>query len=93
MPSIYTDSQILALQGMQISSFDQVATEECHHSSSGRDSSAYSHSCNMPSIMDKGPGQGEYAWLEYLQLGRIANTICVLSGGWMIYSQHSVFWS
>jgi hypothetical protein len=65
MPAIYTDSQILALQGMRIQSFYPVVTDKYHYSSSNRDNSDYRRSYNMSSIMDKRTRQGDYALLEF----------------------------
>jgi hypothetical protein len=67
MPSIFTDFQILLLEGMRTPPFGHTATvliEERRHSSSARDNSAYRHPCNVPSFMDKGTGQGEYPLVE-----------------------------
>jgi hypothetical protein len=67
MPAIYTDSQLLALQGMRIQPLyaSGAVTDECHYSSSNRYNSDYRRSYNMPSIVDKGTRQGDYALLEF----------------------------
>jgi hypothetical protein len=66
MPAIYTDSQVLILKGTRIPALEQIRViEQCYCYSSVRDNSDYRRSCNMPSIMDKGAGQGEYVLLNF----------------------------
>jgi hypothetical protein len=73
MPAIYTDSQIPILKGTRTPAFEQIRViEESYCYSSVRGNSAYRRSCNVPSIMDKGAGQGEYILLEF---GRITNIV------------------